>query len=453
MPGAGRVRKAIGAVGEELERGQELRRGQKERVVESALEKQKFLGEAAEYEKEKARAEAEVYTSTRETYEQMVAENQEREMQRQEYVRGEINKINDVIGEIRSAKIDPTRFYKHPDGSMDYPKSIAAAIAVGLGALGSTLPARYGGGVGGPNRALEIIDKAIDRDIQAQRDDIVNQRAGIGLQMNALSKMQELFDSERKREAGAKIAMLDLAKLKLDEIAQKNPDQRVQLKYQELGMALDDKIREQYSIIDMESHKEALSTREKMVGFEMGATQLQQQVARYKASAAKIQLKGTGGKLMQAGERKRVAEVLNGLKSVEEMQKDWDKQVEQRWSTVTASAAAHISPFASESKRFNNKSGMNARFTAKQIEGGKLTDQDVADTKKYGTPLADDAEETGNQKIDYLRKRGVNRLKSELQAMEAGGIDIRPILAKPEVQRALGYGGEAVSLPGEGAPQ
>jgi hypothetical protein len=161
-------------------------------------------------------------------YDKMQVEHRKREESRQTYIKGEMGKIQGVVDQLQTAKIDPYSFYKHPDGSVDYPKSIAAAIAVGLGALGASLPAQYGG-TGGPNVALQIIDKAIDREIQAQRDDIANRRAGVGIQMNLLTQMRGVLDDERLDDKGAELALLKTYELKLQDALMQTRDQKVQL--------------------------------------------------------------------------------------------------------------------------------------------------------------------------------------------------------------------------------
>ena len=83
----------------------------------------------------------------------------------------------DVEGLIRTAgstRIDPARFF-HSRGAA---ASFGAALSVAAGAVASTL-------VGGENAALQIIERAIDRDVRAQEFDAENQRAtaqaGLGL--------------------------------------------------------------------------------------------------------------------------------------------------------------------------------------------------------------------------------------------------------------------------------
>ena len=188
--------------------------------------KRAAIWESAETEMDIAKATAAVLGERQASLEGLEAKRQAREQERQSYVIGEMRKVKDTIDTLRKTQIDPYRFYRHPDGSRDLPKSIMSAVAIGLGALGSSLPARYGG-TGGPNVALQIIDKAIDRDIAAQRDDLNNRQAGVGLQMNLLGQMKSQFADERQAEAAARAVMLETARFKIEEASAKSGDRRV----------------------------------------------------------------------------------------------------------------------------------------------------------------------------------------------------------------------------------
>jgi hypothetical protein len=226
MPGLGGLK---GALGE-----QEAAYRQATKKLTGATEEyQRAITKKAEAESAGIQAEAGVREEQRKAYEKEQADTALREQDRQAHVDAEMAKVRDAVDQMKASKIDPYRFYRHPDGSTNYPKSIAAAIAVGLGALGASLPAQYGG-TGGPNVALQIIDKAIDRDIQAQRDDIANQRAGVGIQMNLLSQMRQQYGDERQAESAARVVMLETFKMKLLETAAQSGSAKVEANAQVL---------------------------------------------------------------------------------------------------------------------------------------------------------------------------------------------------------------------------
>jgi hypothetical protein len=138
------------------------------------------------------------------------AGRQEREQERQQYIQGEVGKVQDALGEIQKSGIDPLNFYKQPDGSNNFGKSIAAAIAIGMGALAQSR-------MGGSNNALNIINRAIDRDIDAQKTNLANRRAGVGLQMNMLGRMQSIMDSERAAEQATSLMSTKIAQMKVEQ--------------------------------------------------------------------------------------------------------------------------------------------------------------------------------------------------------------------------------------------
>lgn len=105
----------------------------------------------------------------------------------------------DKLKEIEDGKVDPKKFWADRGTA----HSIAAAIAVGLGAVGNAIA-----GSNGPNAALGIIDKAIDRDLDAQEKNLDKKKWEAG-QLGALyaAEKEHLGDSIAARNE-AKIAAL-----------------------------------------------------------------------------------------------------------------------------------------------------------------------------------------------------------------------------------------------------
>ena len=277
VPSVRGLQKAIEAVPEAYQKAEGA-------LTEAFRKKRGAIGEWEETEKEAARAEAGVLEARQTEYEALQARQHEREQERQDYISSEMVKLRDAVTNLRSAKVDPTRFYRHPDGSANYPKTIAAAVAIGLGALGSTLPARYGGG--GPNVALQLVDKAIDRDIQAQRDDIANQRAGVGLQMNLLSQMRGMYADERKAELATKVAMLESYKMQLETTSARSGDERVANRAAMLVAETDQKQAQILGDIEIASAKEHVLGEKELLGARQRTAALKQAQVAQQAKAA-----------------------------------------------------------------------------------------------------------------------------------------------------------------------
>jgi len=280
VPGVARLEKALAAVPEAY-RGAEA-------GIKKAYEKERgAIEEWAETEKAATQAQAGVMLERDRVARDLEAQRVGKEQERQAYVDTEMGKVRDAVDQMKTSKIDPYRFYRHPDGSTNYPKSIAAAIAVGLGALGSSLPAQYGG-TGGPNVALQIIDKAIDRDISAQRDDIANQRAGVGIQMNLLSQMRQQFGDERQAENAARVVMLETYKMKLEETAAQSGDKRIQSKAAMLIATADQKEAALLGDMEINAAKEGALGEKTLYGAraQQAKMRAQQEAQRAKLTAA-----------------------------------------------------------------------------------------------------------------------------------------------------------------------
>ena len=105
-----------------------------------------------------------------------------------------------AVTEFSAREVDPAKWY-HDRGTGG---TIAAALAMGLGAFGSSL-------TGGPNTAVQIISDAINADIDAQKSNIATAGKGLEAQRGLLGEMRVRFGDERQAEAAAKAAIFDQA--------------------------------------------------------------------------------------------------------------------------------------------------------------------------------------------------------------------------------------------------
>jgi cytochrome c556 len=120
---------------------------------------------------------------------------------------GERQKLDNINNEILNYEIDPNRAYKSTW------QVVGAAIAAAAGAYAQGLS---GGRV--PNTALSIINKAIDRDIQAQKMEIGKLQTAASIQNNIYGRMIQEHGNESRALAEARAAALGVAKLKLSKL-------------------------------------------------------------------------------------------------------------------------------------------------------------------------------------------------------------------------------------------
>jgi len=108
--------------------------------------------------------------------------------QASEQAESDIAKLNK---EVADTKINPDAYYQNQNTF----QKILSAIAIGLGGF---VQGYSGGRI--PNTALQIINSAIERDIQAQKANLASKRAAIGERRNLLAMARERFADEKQAE-------------------------------------------------------------------------------------------------------------------------------------------------------------------------------------------------------------------------------------------------------------
>ena len=123
---------------------------------------------------------------------EMVAQEQER----RRALAQRMQRFDESLRRVAEQRIDPEGFF-----GGDFGRRLGAGIVVALGQFASGL-------TGGENAALGIINRAIDRNIAAQRDNMSNARSSAALEGQALSQYRSLLGDERAAEAAARAAHL-----------------------------------------------------------------------------------------------------------------------------------------------------------------------------------------------------------------------------------------------------
>lgn len=137
-----------------------------------------------------------------------IEENRQRVI-RADAKRSARNKIDSALNDISSSKINPARMFNNTG------KRIAAVIAVALGEFGTALAG------GGTNTALAMLNTAIDRDVDAQKQDIANKRFKVKSLETAYSKLVEEHGDEEIAENLLRQQILSFAKMEIGKIGDK----------------------------------------------------------------------------------------------------------------------------------------------------------------------------------------------------------------------------------------
>lgn len=128
--------------------------------------------------------------------EQANVRRQEIQLRRDKAIREERAKEQELLSKIDSFRVDPENFFT----SRGNGARIFAALAVGLGELGRSMAG------GGTNAALQIIDSAIARDMEAQKIRLNQLGSAADRQRNRISDLTAQFDTEEQREAASLVA-------------------------------------------------------------------------------------------------------------------------------------------------------------------------------------------------------------------------------------------------------
>lgn len=104
--------------------------------------------------------------------------------------------------------VNPNRFFAERGAGAQ----LLAIIGVALGQAGASIN-------GGPNTAMQLIEGAIDRDMQAQRDNIAKAQGNVAASKGVLAEMRGQFGDEQQAEAAAKDAMLANTEIRLKSLA------------------------------------------------------------------------------------------------------------------------------------------------------------------------------------------------------------------------------------------
>ena len=154
-------------------------------------------------------AEDELRLSQEQAAQRRFDEFEQKEQSRQDKMREATEKYNKVSDELMNSKIDPNRFMNS--------KTTGNKIAIAIGVL---LTGQQRNGV------FEMLDKAVDRDINMQKADFARRGAAAN---NAYSRLRQTYGDERTADLATRAWSLDLMKMKVQKFASrtKTADQRL----------------------------------------------------------------------------------------------------------------------------------------------------------------------------------------------------------------------------------
>lgn len=157
------------------------------------LQGQQALQEAAVFDEQ-----AEQERAVAEHFAQVSGEHEQR-------ARGEIQRLASLLDEMAANRIDPNRMFSGPGGGS---ARLGAAVATAGGFISSVYTQQ-------PNAALDIINRAIDRDLQAQVANQGQQRAVLQGRLSLIDAMRNAYKDETSALLAARAIRLQEASNRL----------------------------------------------------------------------------------------------------------------------------------------------------------------------------------------------------------------------------------------------
>jgi hypothetical protein len=156
-------------------------------------QQQQLIAEGERLAREGAAGEARAAMERADILEAAQAEQRALQAEREAAMARATQRYEAAVEEARNARVDPTRFFSDRGAA----GTIGVAIATALGGLGAALS-------GGPNQALDTINRAIDRDIAAQEANQRNAQAGVGNARTFLDIARQQFDDRAAAQQAAR---------------------------------------------------------------------------------------------------------------------------------------------------------------------------------------------------------------------------------------------------------
>lgn len=152
---------------------------------------------------QQAQAHADAATQQAQVYEEQMKELQLNEIARKAQADAVMNDINKIQNDVMTQKIDPTRIWSN----MSTGNRVLAGISIFLGGVA-------GGMQGTDNRALGIIQDAVNKDIDAQKADM-------GKKQNMLSVNMAKYNNINDAAAATKAQLLSITQAQINQAAAK----------------------------------------------------------------------------------------------------------------------------------------------------------------------------------------------------------------------------------------
>lgn len=287
-------------------------------------------------------------------------------------------------------KVDPGRLMSTKSTS----ERVGLVLASILGGIGAGL-------THGPNMALEVINRAVDQDIDAQKSAIMNGRENVNMHNNTVAQLRSKGLDFDQSVLAAKQIKIEQLKRQMDTLASEYKTPEGELRAKAFNAAMDEKLAELKLQQDNTAKARAVQILDKMPA--------------------------PGGKALNDGTAKGLGEANGAVKTMNDLL----GQFNQKADHVGAWLASYLP--TTDASKYRQRAAVAAQTIGTYLEGGKLSDANVPMYLDM-LPQPGESKATAQNKRDAIVQAIAARQQAEKEALAGAGYNVRGIKdANPQI--------------------
>ena len=353
-------------------------------MQESAIaQQQKANNELAGLQEQRALEKAQASRKANAAIDKVVADSQTQRDYLMNRAELEERARADAVTQASKMKVGPGRLLSSRSTSDEVKWGLAAFF----GGIGAAL-------TGGPNMAVEALNRAIDQDIDAQKNAIANAKDTVNMRTNTVAQMRQKITDFDQAVMAAKQVQLERAKRAVDLLATEYGGPEAQARAMELNAGLSTKLAELKEQQDAHAKARMVSLLDKMPA--------------------------PGGKALNEGTAKELGEANSATKSAQDLLNRFNGNADgvggwlMSWLPLT------------DASKYEDRARVATQVIGSYLEGGKLSDANVP---QYAAmlPQPGDSKAKARNKIDGIVQLVATRQAQQKSALAGSGYNVSGI--------------------------
>ena len=289
----------------------------------------------------------------------------------------------DAVTQASKMKVDPNRLL----ASRSTSDEVKWGLAAFFGGIGAAL-------TGGPNMAVEALNRAIDQDIDAQKNAIANAKDTVNMRTNTVAQMRQKITDFDQATMAAKQVHLERAKRAVEQLATEYGGPEAKARAMALNAGLDAKL----------------------------AELKEQQDAHAKARMVQLldKMPPPGGKALNEGTAKELGEANSATKSAQDLL--------NRFNGNADGVGGWLMSFLplTDASKYEDRARAATQVIGSYLEGGKLSDANVPQYRAM-LPKPGESPATARNKIDAIVQLVAARQSAQKAALAGSGYNVSGI--------------------------